>query len=85
LQLNGADAIVFTAGTGENRAELRAAICANLENLGIKIDAEKNNSTRATEAIISAADSAVKIFVIPTNEELVVAREAKRFLETKKN
>ena len=85
LQLNGADAIVFTAGTGENRAELRAAICANLENLGIKMDAEKNNSTRATEAIISAADSAVKIFVIPTNEELVVARETKRFLETKKN
>ena len=85
LQLNGADAIVFTAGTGENRAELRAAICANLENLGIKIDAEKNNSTRATEAIISAADSTVKIFAIPTNEELVVAREAKRFLETKKN
>jgi len=85
LQLNGADAIVFTAGTGENRAELRAAICANLENLGIKIDAEKNNSTRATEAVISAADSAVKIFVIPTNEELVVAREAKRFLEANKN
>jgi acetate kinase len=85
LQLNGADAIVFTAGIGENRMELRAAICANLENLGIKLDAEKNNSTRATEAIISTADSAVKIFVIPTNEELVVAREAKRFLETKKN
>ena len=84
LQMNGADAIVFTAGTGENRAELRAAICANLENLGIKLDAEKNNSTRATEAIISAADSAVKIFVIPTNEELVVAREAKRFLEAHK-
>ena len=85
LQLNGADAIVFTAGTGENQATIRAAICANLENLGIKLDAEKNISTRATEAIISAADSAVKIFVIPTNEELVVAREAKRFLETKKN
>jgi len=85
LQLNGADAIVFTAGIGENREDLRAAICANLENLGIKLDAEKNNSTRATEAVISAADSAVKIFVIPTNEELVVAREAKRFLETKKN
>jgi acetate kinase len=85
LQLNGADAIVFTAGTGENRAELRAAICANLENLGIKLDGGKNNSTRATEAIISAAGSAVKIFVIPTNEELVVAREAKRFLETKNN
>jgi len=85
LQLNGADAIVFTAGTGENQASIRAAICANLENLGIKIDAEKNNSTRATEAIISAADSAVKIFVIPTNEELVVARETKRFLAANKN
>jgi len=85
LQLNGADAIVFTAGTGENQANIRAAICADLENLGIKIDAEKNNSTRATESIISAADSAVKIFVIPTNEELVVAREAKRFLEANKN
>jgi acetate kinase len=85
LQLNGADALVFTAGIGENRAELRAAICANLENLGIKIDAAKNNSCRATEAVISAADSAVKIFVIPTNEELVVARETKRFLEAKKN
>ena len=85
LQLNGADAIVFTAGTGENQASIRAAICANLGNLGIKIDAEKNNSCRATETIISAADSAVKIFVIPTNEELVVAREAKRFLETQKN
>jgi acetate kinase len=85
LQLNGADAIVFTAGTGENRAELRAAICANLENLGIKLDAAKNTSCQATEALISAADSQVKIFVIPTNEELVVAREAKRFLETQKN
>ena len=85
LQLNGADAIVFTAGIGENRADMRAAICANLGNLGIKIDAEKNNSTRAAEAVISAADSAVKIFVIPTNEELVVARETKRFLEAKKN
>ena len=84
LQLNGADAIVFTAGTGENRAALRAAICANLENLGIKIDADKNNAARAVESVISAADSAVKVFVIPTNEELVVAREARRYLLAKK-
>ncbi|MGC9941600.1 MAG: acetate kinase [Verrucomicrobiota bacterium] len=85
LELNGADAIVFTAGTGENRAELRASICANLENLGIQLDPEKNDAARATETLISAAGSSVKIFVIPTNEELVVAREAKRFLEAKRN
>ena len=85
LQFNGADAIVFTAGTGENRSDLRASICANLENLGIKLDLEKNHAIRATEAVISAPDSKVKIMVIPTNEELVVAREAKRYLESKKN
>ncbi|HMO83736.1 MAG TPA: acetate/propionate family kinase [Lacipirellulaceae bacterium] len=80
LQLNGADAIVFTAGIGENRAELRAAICANLDQLGIVLDPEKNAATRATEAVISAELSRVKLLVIPTNEELVVAREAKRLL-----
>jgi acetate kinase len=81
FQMNGADAIVFTAGIGENRAELRAAICANLDQLGIVLDAEKNAATRATEAVISAANSRVKVLVIPTNEELVVARETKRLLE----
>ncbi|MGA2246638.1 MAG: acetate/propionate family kinase [Verrucomicrobiota bacterium] len=85
LQLNGADALVFTAGTGENQANVRAAICANLDNLGIKLDEAKNHSARSREAVISAAGSLVKIFVIPANEELVVAREAKRFLETKRN
>jgi acetate kinase len=85
LELNGADAIVFTAGIGENQAETRAAICANLDQLGIVLDVGKNNSTRATEAVISAAGSRVKIMVIPTNEELVVARETRRFLENKKN
>jgi len=85
FELNGADAIVFTAGTGENSPEVRAAICANLENLGIRLDPARNQAARGAEAIISAADSPVKLLVIPTNEELVVAREAKRFLETKKN
>jgi acetate kinase len=85
LELNGADALVFTAGIGENQTDIRAAICANLDQLGIVLDPEKNDSTRATEAVISAPGSRVKIMVIPTNEELVVAREARRFLENKKN
>jgi acetate kinase len=82
LQLNGADALVFTAGIGENRAELRAAICRNLDQLGIILDPALNDATRGREGIISAAESRVKILVIPTNEELVVAREARRFLES---
>jgi acetate kinase len=81
FELNGADAIVFTAGIGENRFEMREAICANLDQLGIVLDPEKNKATRAQEAVISAPNSRVKIMVIPTNEELVVAREVKRFLE----
>jgi acetate kinase len=85
FQLNGADAIIFTAGIGENRADLRAAICANLNQLGIQLDAEKNSAAQATEAVISASDSRVKVLVIPANEELVVARETKRFLESRKN
>src|SRR5882724_9829519 len=81
LQLNGADALIFTAGIGENRSALRAAVCANLDLLGIHLDREKNESTRGNEAIISGENSATRIIVIPTNEELVVAREVKRFLE----
>lgn len=78
--LNGADALVFTAGIGENRAEIRAAICERLDQLGIELDPEKNASTRATEAVVSATGSRVKVLVIPTNEELVVARETRRLL-----
>ena len=85
FQLNGADAIVFTAGIGENRAELRAAICADLDQLGIVLDPAKNSATKATEAVISADSSKVKVLVIPTNEELVVARETKRLLEASRN
>ncbi|MFO1488895.1 MAG: acetate kinase [Verrucomicrobiota bacterium] len=81
FELNGADVIVFTAGIGENRAEIREAICANLDQLGVVLDLEKNKTVRAAEAVISAPASRVKVMVIPTNEELVVAREVKRFLQ----
>jgi len=82
-QLNGADALVFTAGIGENSAELRAAIGGNLDQLGIALDAAKNHQTQGKEAVISAPASRVKVMVIPTNEELVVARETRRLLETR--
>ncbi len=81
LQLNGLDALVFTAGIGENRAEMREAICRNLDQLGLVLDPKLNAEAHAREAVISAAESAVKIIVIPTNEELVVAREVRRFLQ----
>ena len=84
-QLNGLDALVFTAGIGENRAGIRAAICANLDQLGIRLDAEKNAAAQAGETVISADDSPVKVMIIPTNEELVVAREVKRYLDHRRN
>ena len=83
--LNGADALVFTAGIGENEAKLRAAICASLDQLGIVLDPRKNAQTRAQEAVISPAGAPLKVMVIPTNEELVVAREARRLLEKMKS
>ncbi len=81
LQLNGLDALVFTAGIGENQAGVRQAICHDLDQLGLVLDAKLNEEAKAREAVISAPSSAVKIIVIPTNEELVVAREVRRFLQ----
>ena len=73
-KLNGCDCIVFTAGVGENGIGTREEICKDLEALGIKMDAAKNK-VRGKEVDLSAADSKVKIFLIPTNEELVIARD----------
>ena len=77
--LNGLDALVFTAGLGENSKEIRAAICQDMDYLGITIDPEKNN-VRGKEADISTKDSSVKVLVVPTNEELVIARDTKRLI-----
>ena len=71
------DAIIFTAGIGENAIDMRAKICEGLEVLGTKIDKDKNN-IRGEEKIISTDDSKVKIMVVPTNEELMIALETKR-------
>ena len=73
-EMNGVDAIVFTAGLGENGIEDRLAIASNLEVLGVKMDAEANK-VRGKETVISAADSKVKVLLIPTNEELMIARD----------
>ena len=73
-EMNGVDAIVFTAGLGENGIEDRLAIASNLEVLGVKMDAEANN-VRGKATVISAADSKVKVLLIPTNEELMIARD----------
>ena len=72
--MGGVDAIVFTAGIGENSKELRADICEGLAYMGIQMDKEKNN-VRGKEVDVSADGSKVKIFVIPTNEELMIAMD----------
>jgi acetate kinase len=74
--LNGADALIFTAGIGENSAPVREAICKNLSTLGIEINVEKNKERLSEERIVSTSNSRVRVLVIPTNEELMIARES---------
>ncbi len=73
-EMNGVDAIVFTAGLGENGIEMRDVICHDLGNLGIKLDLVKNK-VRGKEMVISRDDSKVKVILVPTNEELMIARD----------
>lgn len=80
--MNGVDVIVFTAGIGENTPEVRKAVCEHLGYLGIKLD-EEANSSRGKEIMISTEDSNVKVYVVPTNEELAIARETVEVLENK--
>ena len=78
-ELDHVDAIVFTAGVGENSIEMRESICAGLKSLRIKLDPERNN-VRGEDKLISSDDSAIKVFVIPTNEELMIARDTKELV-----
>ena len=80
VSLKGIDAIVFTGGIGENQINIRKKICENLEWMGLKIDLEKNN-VRSEETKISTNDSKVVAYVIPTDEEMVIARDTKRIVE----
>jgi len=72
--MNGVDAIVFTAGVGENDIYMREVICCEMGNLGIKLDVVKNK-VRGKETEISTDDAKVKLLLIPTNEELMIARD----------
>ncbi|WP_131086483.1 acetate/propionate family kinase [Clostridioides difficile] len=79
-EMNGLDVVVFTAGVGENGKAIRADIASNMEFLGMKLDKEAND-VRGKETVISTADSKVKMLLIPTNEELMIARDTLRLVK----
>ena len=73
--MNGLDAIIFTGGIGENAPEVRKDVCDNMDFFGIKLDDSKNDGLRGKLCKISADDSKVEVWVVPTNEELLIARD----------
>ena len=79
--LGGVDVIVFTGGVGENQAQCREAVCADMDYMGLKLNAEVNKDIHGDEAVISAADSKVKVVVIPTDEELMIASDTMNILK----
>jgi acetate kinase len=76
--MGGADAVVFTGGIGENSPEIRSRICAGLEWAGLRLDEEKNRQMVGVQGQISTVDSKLGAFVIPTDEELLIARDTVR-------
>ena len=80
VAMNGVDAIVFTGGVGENQIKIREGICNQLTFMGVEIDPEKNN-VRSEEKLVSRDSSKVKVYVIPTNEELMIAKETERLIK----
>ena len=83
VEMNGADVLIFTAGIAENNPGLRAAVCANLDFCGLELDHAANATANATEAVISAPSSKIEVRVIPTNEEIIIARNAWKKLKEK--
>jgi acetate kinase len=79
--MGGADAVVFTGGIGENSAEIRARICSEMEWVGLRIDAAKNQETIGREGLISTGDSKLLAYAIPTDEELLIARDTVRVIK----
>jgi acetate kinase len=79
--MGGADAIVFTGGIGENSPDVRARICSEMEWAGLRLDAPKNQETVGREGLISTADSKLLAYAIPTDEELLIARDTVRVIE----
>ncbi len=79
--MGGVDVILFTGGVGENQADCREIACSGLEYMGVKIDHDANNATRGEEAIISTADSKVKVVIIPTDEEMMIASDTMSLLK----
>jgi acetate kinase len=79
--MNGLDAVIFTAGIGEHSAELRRMVCTDLEVLGIHLDQEFNTAADQGNRAIHSVDSRVQIWVIPTDEELEIARQTYRLLK----
>ena len=80
VALNGVDYIVFTGGIGENQINIRKGICQKLSFMGVDIDLEANNM-RGEEKVISKPNSKIKVYVIPTNEELMIAKETERLVK----
>lgn len=80
VAMNGVDYIIFTGGIGENQINIRKGICEQLQFMGVEIDGEANN-IRSEEKVISRPESKVKIYVIPTNEELMIAKETQKLVK----
>lgn len=79
--LGGVDILVFTGGVGENQAVTRSYVCKNMEFMGIELDEELNDKVRAQEVLISKPSSKVKVVIIPTDEELTIARDTVEILK----